>query len=81
MAQVVYLENLEVDKKKVILSGIVESVGITYVGEKQYCIDTLVREFEYFVFSQSTYSRVIEDFQLPNVSTIIEMTSKVKTIV
>ena len=61
MAQVVYLENLEVDKKKVILSGIVESVGITYVGEKQYCIDTLVREFEYCFFTinlQSCYRRL-----------------------
>ena len=44
-----YLENLEVEKKKVLLSGIVESVGVIYVGEKRYSIDTLVQAFEYFV--------------------------------
>ena len=49
-----YLENLEVDKKKVPLSGLVESTGVTYVGEKQYSIDTLVRTFENFVLSQLT---------------------------
>ena len=44
-----YLENLEVEKKKVLLSGIVESVGVTFAGEKRYSIDTLVQAFEYFV--------------------------------
>ena len=35
-----YLENLEVTKKKVHLSGIVESVEVTYVGGKRYSIDS-----------------------------------------
>ena len=47
-----YLENVEVEKKKVLLSGIVGSVGVTYIGEKQYSIDTLFQTFEYFVLSQ-----------------------------
>ena len=29
-----YLENQKVHKKKVPLSGIVESIGVTYVGKK-----------------------------------------------
>ena len=49
-----YLENLEVDKKKEPLSGLVESTGVTYVGEKRYSIDTLVRTFENFALSQLT---------------------------
>ena len=40
-----YLENLEVDKKKVLSSGIVESMGVTYVGEKRYSIDTLLQRY------------------------------------
>ena len=44
-----YLENLEVEKKKVLLSGIAESVGVVFVGEKRYSIDALVQVFEYFV--------------------------------
>ena len=47
-----YLENLEVDEKKVLSSGIVESMGVTYAGEKRYSVDTLVQTFEYFVLSQ-----------------------------
>ena len=38
-----YLENLEVGKKKVLLSGIVESTEVTYVREKRYCVNSLVR--------------------------------------
>ena len=37
-----YLENLEVDKEKVLLTGTLESMGLTYVDEKRYSIDTLV---------------------------------------
>ena len=39
-----YLENLEIDMKKVFLSGIAGSIGVKYVGES----DTLAGAFEYF---------------------------------
>ena len=38
-----YLESLEVDKKKVLLSGNVEWMEVTYVGKTRYSIDILVR--------------------------------------
>ena len=47
---------LKVDKEKVLLSGIVESMGVTYIGEKRYGIDTLIQAFDYFVLSQSLYN-------------------------
>ena len=72
-----YLENLEVTKKKVHLSGIVESVEVTCVGGKRYNIDSWV----YYVLSQSTYNCLRQDFQLPSISTITKMISKVKTVV
>lgn len=53
-----YLENLEVDEKKVLSSGIVESMGVTYAGEKRYSVDTLVQTFEHFVLSQWTYNHL-----------------------
>ena len=53
-----YLENLEVDEKKVLSSGIVESLGVTHAGEKRYNVDTLVQTFEYFVLSQWTYNHL-----------------------
>ena len=76
-----YVEKLEVDKKKLLLSGIVESIVqtyVTYVGEKRYSIDILVRTFEYFALSQSTYNHLRQDFQLPSISTMTKMTSKQK---
>ena len=74
-----YLGNLEA-KKKVLLSEIVQSMGVTYVGEKRYSIDTLVRTFEYFVLSQSAYNHHRQDFQLPSISTITKVTSKRKQL-
>ena len=38
-----YLESLEVDKKKVLLSGNVEWMEATYVGKTRYSIGILVR--------------------------------------
>ena len=56
-----------------------ESMGVTYIGEKRYSI-TLVRAFEYFFLLRSTYSCRRQDFQLPSTCTLTKMTSKVKTI-
>lgn len=57
-----------------------ESVRVTYVGEKRCSIDTLVRPFEYFVLLWSTYICLWQDFQLPSISTLTKVTCKVKTI-
>ena len=35
--------------------------------------------FEYYVLSQATYNSPRQDFQLPSISTVTIMTSKVKT--
>ena len=52
-----YLENLEVDKKKVLLSGIAESMEVTYVGEKRSSIDSFVRALS-IMFSHNQLTRV-----------------------
>ena len=51
-----YLQNLQVDKNNALLSGIVESVGVTHVEEMWYNMDALVQTFEYSVLSQSIYN-------------------------
>ena len=56
------LENLAVDKEKVLLNGIVESMGLTYVEEKRYSIDRLALAFDYFVLTQSTYNHLKKRF-------------------
>ena len=47
-----YLENLKVEKRKVLLSGIIERVEVKYIGEKRYRTVTLVQE--YYVLLQYT---------------------------
>ena len=47
-----YLENLKVEKRKVLLSGIIERVEVKYIGEKRYRTVALVQE--YYVLLQYT---------------------------
>ena len=54
--------------------------NILYVGEKKYEIETIVRAFEYFALSRTTYNRIREDFELPSIATLTRLTSKVKSV-
>lgn len=47
-----YLENLKVEKRKVLLSRIIERMEVKYIGEKRYSAATLVQE--YYVLLQYT---------------------------
>lgn len=47
-----YLENLKVEKRRVLLSGIIERMEFKYIGEKRYSAVTLVQE--YYVLLQYT---------------------------
>ena len=52
--------------------------NITYVGEKKYSVEMFIRAFECFALSRATYNRLRRDFQLPGISTLTRITSKVK---
>ena len=52
--------------------------NITYVGEKKYSVEMFIRAFEYFALSRATYNRLRRDFQLPSISALTRITSKVK---
>ena len=56
------------------------SMGLTYVGEKKYSVETIIRAFEYFALSRSPYNRLREDFELPSVRTITRITSRVNKL-
>ena len=47
-----YLENLKVEKRKVLLSRIIERMEVKYIGEKRCSAATLVQE--YYVLLQYT---------------------------
>ena len=52
-----YLENLEVDKKKVLLREIAESMEVTYVGEKRSSMDSFVCALS-IMFSHNQLTRL-----------------------
>ena len=54
--------------------------NLSYVGEKKNQIETIVRAFEYFALSRTTYNRIREDFELPSIATLTRLTSKVRNV-
>ena len=75
-----YLNFLEVTRKKDVLHQQLSSMGLTYVGEKKYSDETIIRAFEYFALSRSAYNRLRENFELPSVRTITRITSRVNKL-
>ena len=71
------LNNMEVSHKKKILADQRRSMGTHYVGKRVYSTETLTRAFEYFAMSRTTYSKLREDYQLPSVTTLTRLISKV----
>ena len=55
-------------------------MGLTYVGEKKYSDETIIRAFEYFALSRSAYNRLREDYGFPSVHTITRITSRVNKL-
>ena len=50
------------------------AMGLTYAGKKSTKLK------HYFALSRSVYSRMREDYELPNITTLTRLTSKVKTL-
>ena len=73
-----YCEITPNTKKNVIHQQLNSMNNITYVGEKKYSVEMFIRAFEYFALSRATYNRLRRDFQLPSISTLTRITSKVK---
>ena len=46
------------------------------IGKKKYSTETIVRAFEYFAISRSLYERLREDYELPSISLLTKLTSK-----
>lgn len=72
-----FLNTLEIDHKKQIIQEQLQAMGTQQVGKALYTPDMIMRAFQYFAKSRSTYYRIREDFQLPSVQTLTRITSKV----
>lgn len=56
------------------------AMGSKAIGERKYAIETIVRGFEYFALSRTTYHRLREDFELPGITMLKRLTSTTKNM-
>ena len=75
-----FLNTKVVGRKVEILLGVKCMNSLTYVGGKKYSAETIARSFEYFAVSKSLYRSLREDYELPSISTLTTITSKVSTL-
>ena len=47
-----------------------------HVGDKKYKAETIIRAFEYFARSRTLYKRLREDYELPNIPTLMSFVKK-----
>ena len=67
-------------KKEVLLEQISVMSSLVHVGDRKYESETIVRAFVYFATSRALYKRLREDFELPGITTLTRLTSKVNKI-
>ena len=74
---ITYLSNKSLDHKKEILAENLQSMGTKRVGQKLFSPKTILQAFEYFSTSRALYSKLVKDYALPSIRTLIRITSKV----
>ena len=72
-----YLANSELNQHQKVLIEQFDSMKPTKVGKKKYSASVLTRAFSYFTISRSLYDRLRDDFQLPSIKTLTNITSRV----
>ena len=75
-----FLKNFEITRKQTTILNQIYLLAPIAIGNRKYINETIVQAFEYFVTSRSGYSKFRRDFELPSVSTLTRLTSKVKKI-
>ena len=73
-----FLNQMEKSVKKDVIMQQISAMGsLLHIGDKKYKPDMIIRAFEYFATSRSLYNRLRQDFELPDVTTLTRLTSKV----
>ena len=75
-----YLSNNELSQHQKVLIDQIESMKPTKVGKKKYSASVLTRAFSYFAVSRSLYDRLCDDFQLPSIKILANITSRVSNL-
>ena len=78
-----YLNCMDTDNKKDVLMQQIDAMSrlnSNNVHEQKYSPEMIVRGFEYFAKSRSLYQQLRIDYQLPSVTTLTKLTSKVSNM-
>ena len=71
---------MEPDDKRKIIQQQIKAMAPQIVGMHVYGPEIIVRAFEYFGTSRSLYNRLRKDYQLPSITTLTQITSKVSKV-
>ena len=74
-----YLASCSASNKLDVIQQHIESMSSS-VGTRIYSLNMIMRAFQYFATSRSLYKRLIIDYQLPSVSTLTRINSKVSKV-
>ena len=75
-----YLSVMELNNKKVVLQEQVTAMATKTVGKPIYGHQLIIRAFEYFATSRCLYNRLRRDYQLPSITTLTRIISKVSKV-
>ena len=75
-----YLHFLPSDHKTDIIQQQISAQAPKRIGEFLYDTDIITRAFEYFATSRALYTKLRRDYQLPSISTLTRITSKVSKL-
>ena len=75
-----YLNAMDIDHKKDVIQKQISVMSPKSVGTEIYGPEEIVRAFEYFATSRALYNRLRKDFQLPSITTLTRLTSKISKI-
>lgn len=75
-----YLHCMDTSHKKEVLLEQIKAMShrLNSRCQKKYMDQSIIRSFEYFSLSRSSYNRFREDFELPSTKTLTRLTSTVK---
>ena len=76
-----YLNLLEISHKREITHQQILAMRLTYVEEKKYKTEIVILALGHFALFRNAYGRMREDFELPSITSLTRLTSKVKILV
>ena len=80
MKEIVRYLHLLPDHKTDIIQQQISAQAPKRIGEFLYDTDIITRAFEYFATSRALYTKLRRDYQLPSISTLTRITSKVSKL-